>query len=160
MALIFFLVWVILNGKITTEIILFGIGISALIYFFIWKLLGYKPTNDILLFKNFFLIIAYLCVLEYEIIKANIAVISVLFKPHCNDNAKIIKFDVDLNSDISKSILANSITITPGTITISVEDNTFTVHCIHHKFADGISESTFVKLLKRMENTKWLLNSF
>lgn len=154
MALVFFVVWVILNGKITTEIILFGLAISALIYLFIWKVLGYKPQNDILLFKNSINIILYICILEYEIIKANIAVICLMFKPNCNNNAKIIKFDVDLQSEIAKAILANSITITPGTITISVDENTFTVHCLHSSFADGIDKSSFVKLLKKMENKK------
>lgn len=154
MALIFFFVWVILNGKITTEIVIFGVIISVLIYLFIWKLLGYKPHNDIKLLKNSFLIIAYIGVLEFEILKANLSVISMLFKKNCNNNAKIIKFNVDLRSDISKAILANSITITPGTITISVDENTFTVHCLHSSFADGIDTSTFVKLLKRMETLK------
>ena len=80
MALIFFFVWVILNGKITTEIVIFGVIISVLIYLFIWKLLGYKPHNDIKLLKNSFLIIAYIGVLEFEILKANLSVISMLFK--------------------------------------------------------------------------------
>lgn len=154
MALLFFIIWVMLNGKFTVEIALFGIGISVLIYLFIWKILGYKPKNDIYLFKNLFLIIAYICVLEFEILKANLAVILLMFKPKANENAKIIKFNVDFNNDISKAILANSITITPGTITISVDDNTFTVHCLHSKFADGIDNSSFIKLLKKMENNK------
>ena len=42
MALLFFIIWVMLNGKFTVEIALFGIGISVLIYLFIWKILGYN----------------------------------------------------------------------------------------------------------------------
>lgn len=151
MFLVFFAFWIILNGKITTEIILFGIAISAIIYLFIWKLLGYSPKNDLFIFKNFFLILTYIALLEYEILKANFLVIGIIFKSSANSNAKIVKFDVDLESDFLKTVLANSITLTPGTITISVDQNTFTVHCLDGKLADGIEDSSFVKLLKKME---------
>ena len=48
-------------------------------------------------------------------------------------------------------ILANSITLTPGTITVSLEGNDFYVHCLDKEFAEGIDSSAFVELLQKME---------
>ncbi len=63
----------------------------------------------------------------------------------------LIQFDMNFKSDTSKFMLANSITLTPGTITVSVEGNTFTVHCLDKSLAQGIETSVFVKLLEKME---------
>ena len=54
-------------------------------------------------------------------------------------------------------ILANSITLTPGTITVSLEDNRFCVHCLDRELAEGMENSVFVELLKKMEaeERKW-----
>ena len=46
---------------------------------------------------------------------------------------------------------ANSITLTPGTITVSLTDNEYTVHCLDKELAEGISSSVFVKLLTKLE---------
>ena len=41
----------------------------------------------------------------------------------------------------------------PGTITISLDDDLYTVHALHPIAADGMENSTFVKLLQKMEET-------
>ena len=47
--------------------------------------------------------------------------------------------------------MANSITLTPGTITVAIEGNEFVVHCLDKSFAEGIEDSVFVKLLQKMD---------
>ena len=47
MPILFFALWVILNGRITLEIVLFGIAVTALIYIFLIKVLGYSVSSDI-----------------------------------------------------------------------------------------------------------------
>ena len=48
-------------------------------------------------------------------------------------------------------VLANSITLTPGTITVNLEGNEFYVHCLDKEFAEGMEQSIFVELLEKME---------
>ena len=54
-------------------------------------------------------------------------------------------------------MLANSITLTPGTITVSVEGDKFLVHCLDKELAAGLEDSVFVELLEEMEakEKKW-----
>ena len=45
----------------------------------------------------------------------------------------------------------NSITLTPGTIAVALEDNEYTVHCLDRRFGEGLADSSFVRLLHKIE---------
>ncbi|MEG0021161.1 MAG: Na+/H+ antiporter subunit E, partial [Oscillospiraceae bacterium] len=79
MFILMFLFWLALNGQVTVEIVLLGLGITAFIYWLMCKYFEYSPRFDILLFKNFFRIIQYILVLLWEIIKSSFAVIKMTF---------------------------------------------------------------------------------
>jgi len=73
---VFFLmlfVWLILNGRVTAEICLFGVGISAALIFFMCRFMGYSLQKELLLFRVSPLLIRYLWVLIKEIVKAEVA---------------------------------------------------------------------------------------
>ena len=54
-------------------------------------------------------------------------------------------------AEAAKVALANSITLTPGTITVSLEGSNLLVHALNKDIADGLEGSIFEKLLARME---------
>lgn len=149
--LIFFLIWIIFNGQFTWEIAAFGVVISAAMYWFICKFMNYKPRMDVLLCKKFFLIVQYIFVLIKEIIKANFAVIRMILSSRYELEPVIVRFRTDLKTMPARILLANSITLTPGTITVSLEGNEYVVHCLDKELAKGINNSLFVTLLKRLE---------
>ena len=60
-------------------------------------------------------------------------------------------FTSGLQTGAAKVILADSITLTPGTITVSVEGDRFCVHCLDWEFAEGMEASVFVTYLEEME---------
>lgn len=151
MFLLFFAVWVILNGKVTLEICLFGMGISAALFYFICKYMDYSIRSEMLLFRLIPLFFQYFWVLVQEIVKANVAVFKLIMSPELQPEPAIVYFDTDLKTGLAKVLLANSITLTPGTITVSVEDNRFCVHCLDKELARGLEDSMFVELLKKIE---------
>ena len=59
---------------------------------------------------------------------------------------------------LAKVMLADSITLTPGTITVSVENDRFCVHCLDRELAEGMEDSVFVGLLLEMEavESRWM----
>ena len=154
MYVIFFLIWIIFNGQFTLEIAVFGLVISGAMYCFICKFMDYKPRNDLILCKRFFLIIHYIFVLVKEILKANIAVFKMVYSAKYQLEPAVVHFTTTLNSTFARVLLANSITLTPGTITVSLNDNEYVVHCLDKELAQGIDNSIFVKLLERIENVK------
>lgn len=94
MFLIFFALWLIFNAKFTLEICIFGIVLSALMYLFIWKVFGYKPKYDWLMVKLSLRGIKYFVILIWEIIKANIAVLKLIFTPKVEVKPKLVYFKV------------------------------------------------------------------
>lgn len=79
---------------------------------------------------RFFRAIYYFFWLVYQIIMAGFHVAAIILRPSMPIGTCIIKFRVDLPSSHAKMILGNSITLTPGTLTIDIEDNLFTVHAL------------------------------
>lgn len=155
MYFLFLLLWIVFNGQITMEIFIFGLGISAAIYWFICKFMDYSPKTDMKILKKLFRGIQFVFVLIAEIIKANFQVMRYIFTVREEVEPRLIKFRTDLKSDGARVALANSITLTPGTITVALEGEQYQVHCLDKELAEGIEDSIFVELLHKMEeNTK------
>lgn len=151
MFLLIFAVWLILNGKVTLEICLFGVAISAALFYFMCRFMDYSVKKEILFFRLFPLLANYFWVLVKEIVKANVAVLKIIVSPELQPEPAVVYFDTDLRTEFAKVLLADSITLTPGTITVSVEEGRFCVHCLDRELAEGLEDSVFVELLKKME---------
>lgn len=95
--------------------------------------------------------ISYSITLIIEIIKASFATIAISFNSRVDVSPVLVKFDTDIENTFLKVILANSITLTPGTITVSLMDNHYTVHALDETFAIDIDESVFVEKLRKAD---------
>ena len=151
MFICFFALWVVLNGKWTTEIGVFGLVFASLAYGFTWKYMGYSPKVDFALFMRIPSAVRYGVNLVVEIIKANLVVCKMILKPDFVPEPQLVQFDVDLKKNRHLVALANSITLTPGTITVDLHDNHFTVHALDASLVDGLDDGGFVQQLMEME---------
>ncbi len=147
-----FFFWLILNGQITREIIIIGFTITFSIGYFAYKHTRLSIALEKLIFKKILYIIEYLIILVIEVIKANISMIKLVLSPSYKEiKPKLTYINVDLKKRLSRVALANSITLTPGTITVAINENDYLIHAIDTSFIEGIEESIFVKKLKNME---------
>jgi multicomponent Na+:H+ antiporter subunit E len=82
----------------------------------------------------------YLLWLTVEIARANMHVLALALHPRPCEviEPQIIRFKTTLKSDSARVMLANSITLTPGTVTIRIQRDTFIVHALSEKVAAGI----------------------
>ena len=92
-----------------------------------------------------------MCVLIREIVKANFAVIPMILSEREEIEPTLVSFRTDLKTPSARAFLANAITLTPGTITVHLEEDSYVVHCLDESLADGMDDSVFVKLLSEME---------
>ena len=85
---------------------------------------------------------SYWCWLGREIAKANWAVVKIILRPRLNLDQQLIYVPTSQKTDMGKVIYANSITLTPGTITVETEPGKFLVHAITGDFTDpeGLAE--------------------
>ncbi len=84
--------------------------------------------------------ITYLPWLIYQIVLANIDVAKRVLSPSMPIDPRVVTFKTTLTSDIARTTLANSITLTPGTVTIDIVDDVFYVHAIAKEPADDLLE--------------------
>jgi multicomponent Na+:H+ antiporter subunit E len=140
-----FLFWLLLSGYVITEqgkLDYFHVGagvISSAIVALISNDLLVKEKGEKVLSKTFKFLI-YLVWELWQIILANFDVAYRVLHPKMPIDPLIIDFETPLRSDFALVTLANSITLTPGTITISVdpEKGAFLVHAIAKKPADAL----------------------
>jgi len=86
-----------------------------------------------------------------EIIKANLAVSHLIFAHNEIVEPVIVRFRTSLKTETARVLLANSITLTPGTITVSLHEDELVVHCLDKSLAEGLEDSVFVELLTKFE---------
>jgi multicomponent Na+:H+ antiporter subunit E len=129
--IVLFLVYLLLAGFVVEELIL-GAMISALLTVILSKFVDYQI--DILLpVKLVKFLVIYLPVFIWKLIIANIDVAKRVLSPKIPLNPGIVRIKTDLKGDFGKLVLANSITLTPGTLSIDIVDNYIYVHTVDVK---------------------------
>lgn len=151
MYVLFFLAWIIFNGNITLEIVIFGVVIAAFMLAFMCKFMDYSLKKEVNVYKKSIHFFEYVVLLFCEIVKANVAIIPRILTVEEEMDPVIVKFRTTLKSDFTRMLLANSITLTPGTITVSLDGDEYTIHCLDTSLAEGLENSDFEKALKKLE---------
>ena len=151
MFILYFIAWIIFNGNLTVEIAGFGVLFSFLLTLFSVKVMGYKINKEWLMLKKIGLFVELFAVLIFEIAKSNEQLIYWIFSDKYRMEPALVKFKVDLKKEWTKAILADFITLTPGTITGLLENDEYTVHCLDKELAEGIENCSFVRILKKLE---------
>ena len=151
MIFFFFFLWLILNGRVTAELILLGIPISALVLLLANRAVGYTIKTDIRIMRNLPVFFLYTLNLVAEILKASAAVMDVVLDPSKKPEPVIVEFHSGLKTELQNVLLANSITLTPGTYTLFQEGDHFVVHCLKREYGEGLEGSSFVKYLKLLD---------
>ena len=142
-----FLTWIVLSGKFDAMLLWLGAFSSFFVAYYFYDLLfpileqGYAGV-----FFRFFKYVPWLIV---EIIKANFHLLYLAFHPRMEEliDPHIITFKTNLKSDIAIATLANSITLTPGTITVTADsDGVFKVHAIDRESAEALPGTMLEKV--------------
>jgi multicomponent Na+:H+ antiporter subunit E len=137
--LIMFGFWILLSGKFDLFHLTLGVISSGLVSFMSADLFMYDPKSKSRLATGFRFLL-YLPWLLYQIVLSTLHVGFLAMHPKMKEliDPTIVTFKTKLQTDIAKVALANSITLTPGTITIRVEGQVFYVHAISRKAAAGL----------------------
>jgi multicomponent Na+:H+ antiporter subunit E len=142
--------WVLFSGRFDFFHLSLGVAASCMVSAVSHRLLFPRGLSSGL-FKCWIRFLAYLPWLFNQIFQANLHLLYLAFHPRMMDkiNPKVIHFNSKLNTDISRTTLANSITLTPGTITIYAGTlGTFTVHCIDDRSGKGLPGDMEEKIFK------------
>jgi len=132
--------WLILSGQFDAFHISLGVISSFIVAYFSGDLMFRKPVKKKFLAQSVRFIL-YIPWLLYQVFVANLHIMKLVFHPKMMDliEPKIFKFNSKLTGHMPLFVFGNSITLTPGTITIFVNVyGTYTVHAIDEKSAEGL----------------------
>ncbi len=152
MIFVLYILWFIFNGRFTAETAVVGLIVCCVLYFFLCRFLGYSVKNDIASIKKIPLFAVFFIILFFHIVLSNISVIKIILSPHKKPESKITTFNPGLKSFSARCILANSITLTPGTYTLKLEDGQYTVHALVPDFAKDLNSMPILKYIRKMED--------
>jgi len=127
-ASLIFLFWFMLSGH--TEILLIVLGmLSTFVSVYLAKRMSIIDKESYP-FHLGLRLLPYYFYLGKEIIKSNIDVIKKILSPAHTISPQVITLPVSQKSDLSKVIYANSITLTPGTVTLELSADEIKVHAL------------------------------
>jgi len=146
------LIWVIANGTLARDTLIAGVVISAAIalafasFARVYSVIRWSP-------KVIFYYLLYLGVFLIELIKANLNVMRLVFSPRIDIEPGIVEIKTELKSPIGRLALANSITLTPGTLVVDIKDDSLFIHWINVSATDPVAateeiSARFEKYLK------------
>ena len=152
MLILYLILWIIFNERFTLEILWIGLLVSALIDLFTLKILGKGRRHRLLTWARLALgCVRYVVSLVREVFRCNMAVIRLILSPRLTVEPQLHYFRTRLKTDNAKVVLANSITLTPGTITCTLEDDTLCVHALDSTLGEGVENTEFEKKLLELE---------
>lgn len=127
------LFWVVMSGFFDAVHLTFGVLSVTGVLLFNYQLKKhrfYADDMDNLEELRFFRAVYYFFWLISQVIIAGFHVVGIIMRPSMPIETTMLKFRVDLPSSHAKMILGNSITLTPGTLTVDIEGDVFTVHAL------------------------------
>lgn len=99
-----------------------------------------------------FRVLGYLPYLLWEIVKANIAVVKIVLSPDLPICRQIVRVPASQRSPAGRVLHANSITLTPGTISLGVHEDHILVHAIDDAAAQGVLEGEMNRRVSALED--------
>jgi multicomponent Na+:H+ antiporter subunit E len=149
-----FIFWLLLTFEFSVSNLIVGAVASIITALFFGK---FFITNvyKLLQPRRYFWFVVYLFIFIWECIKANVDVAYRVLHPAMPIRPGIVKVKTTLKSDMAKMLLANSITMTPGTISVDIIDDYLYIHWIYIRSEDPevytpIITGAFEKYIKRI----------
>lgn len=144
-----FIIWLLLTWSLQAQVLIAGLAASVIVSLLFHKILP-KEHNVFISPVRIFWFLVYIPVFFYYVIVANIDVAYRVLHPKMPINPGIVKIKTNLKTDSGITALANSITLTPGTLTVDLTDDGFLyIHWINVKSTD--TEETTKRISQRFE---------
>ncbi|HAH97949.1 MAG TPA: cation transporter [Verrucomicrobiales bacterium] len=142
--LVLFAPWLVLSGKFDAMHVGMGVICCLLLSYLCADLLFQDSnTSTVQRLRQLVKFTTYLGWLFWQIIIANFHVFRVAFSPRMEKllSPRMVTFETQLKKELSRFVLANSITLTPGTVTVRVEGSRFLVHALNETAARDLPGS-------------------
>ena len=141
--------WLFLSGHYTPLLIGFGVASTLFVTWIAWRMRIVDRDSVPLQFLPH--VLTYLPWLTLEVIKANLHVGRRILTPGSSITPLMSRYRGHEKTDVGRFTYANSITLTPGTITTGVYGEEMEIHALTRESMDGTEEGSMDRQVTRME---------
>ena len=160
LALVLFAFWMVLSGRTETKFVVYGI-LTAVVTTWVTYPLLLVPNKDGS--KKYYVfgfsipkMIMYFFWLMWQLVLANIDVLLATTGQELNIDPKVVRFRFRADNPMASVILANSITLTPGTVTMNVtDDGVYEIHALTVGAAAGVLDGGMQKKVADLYGEKF-----
>lgn len=149
--LLLFAFWIILSLQFTLEIALVGSVVVLFIMRYTKNMLFTVAETNLFGVKKTVQFLKFIGILLVEILKSNIQVAKIVLSPSLPIEPSFIRVPRTFKRDFDKVIYANSVTLTPGTLTVDVDEDGFLIHALTREAAEGLDGSIIEKTIRELE---------
>ena len=138
-----FIIWLLLTWSLNVQDVVVGLLVVGLVTYIgrdLFLELPSQPFHP----KRYIWFLYYIPVFFWHMIKANLDVAYRVLHPEVPIRPGIVKVRTELKRDISKTMLANSITLTPGTLTVDIVGDVLYVHWINVRTEDPEEQTRMI----------------
>jgi len=145
-----FVFWLVLTGSVKPSDLAAGLVLSGLLGW--WAAVVLWPTDDdpTLTPARAGRFVLYVPWLLKEIVVAAVGVAEIVLDPSMPIDPLVIVYHSPVRSTVSRVAFANSITLTPGTLTVDLDGSNYTVHCLNEGFARGVEGGDMDRRIHRV----------
>ena len=143
--------WLLMSG-IYTPLILFLGAISVIFVLYLTRRMD-ALDEDVFEFKLKRKHFSYWSWLAKEIFKANIDVSKVILSPKMNLSPRLVRVPLSQSNELATVIYANSITLTPGTVSVDIEGDEIVVHALTQELMDGLTQGDMDQRVNYLEKS-------
>lgn len=150
LGLFLFAIWLLLSGHYTPLLLMLGVLSTLLVVFLSTRAdLIDRETQPVLIKPS---VLFYWIWLGREVIKSNIDVTRRILSPALPISPNIFTVRADQKTELGRVTYANSITLVPGTVTIDVDEDVFTVHALTHSIAADLKRGEMNRRVCNVED--------
>jgi multicomponent Na+:H+ antiporter subunit E len=144
-----FTLWLLWSGHYTPLLLSLGVVSSVLVLSIAMRMK--VVDQEIAALRLVPRSLLYVPWLLWEVVKANVDVARRILNPKLPINPRVIRVKTGQKQDLGRVIYANSITLTPGTVSIDTEGHTITVHALTKETAEGLETGEMDRRVTRLE---------
>lgn len=146
--LLFAVAWLLWSGHYTPLLLALGAASCVLVTVIAWNI-GFFDRDVYTLHMGRRLVFLWLWLFK-GIVRANVKVAGIVLNPKARITPKVVSMDASDLPPPCQAILANAITLTPGTASLDINDGWIKVHCLSEEIADELLEGDMQRQVRRL----------
>lgn len=146
--------WLLISGSFDYQHLIAGV-ILALFTAYLWSDLLVESGAMVPGAKSMLMFLRYMMDLAVEVVKSNITVALIVLNPSLPISPGFIVLRTRLKTRFGRVAYANSITLTPGTLTVELEGDRLIIHALTADSAEGVSHWVMEEEMLRLEGRKY-----